>query len=296
MSPDQRRSLAIDGLTSSIVDQPELQPTSEQRWALGIEYDGSAFHGYQVQANRAATVQQALETALSEVAGHRVHLYCAGRTDAGVHATNQVVHFDAQTVRPPRAWIQGVNSLTAHAVTVRWAVPVEPDFHARFRALARRYLYVIAESPTRLALGRGHIAVVRAALDVEAMDCAARQLLGQHDFSAFRAAGCQARTPVRDIRLFRVRRSGGLVLVDVVANAFLQHMVRNLVGSLLLIGDGRRDSAWLRAVLERRDRRLAGPTAAAAGLYLTAVDYVRDYGFDSGHRLPWFINQGDGGP
>ena len=138
--------------------------------------------------------------------------------------------------------------------------------------------------------------VVRAALDVEAMDCAARQLLGQHDFSAFRAAGCQARTPVRDIRLFRVRRSGGLVLVDVVANAFLQHMVRNLVGSLLLIGDGRRDAAWLRAVLERRDRRLAGPTAAATGLYLTAVDYVRDYGFDSGHRLPWFINQGAGGP
>ncbi len=279
-----------DQLAGSPDDQRVEQPSSMQRWALGIEYDGSAFHGYQVQANRPATVQEVLETSLSEVAGHRVHLFCAGRTDAGVHATNQVLHFDAFAQRPPRAWIQGVNSLTASAVTVRWAVPVAQEFHARFRACARRYLYVLAESPTRLALGRGHVSVVRTAIDVAAMDTSAQQLVGQHDFSAFRAAGCQARTAVRELSLLRVRRSGGLVLVDVVANAFLQHMVRNLVGSLLLIGNGRRDSTWLKGVLDSRDRRLAGPTAPSAGLYLTGVQYVRDYGFDSRHRLPWFIS------
>ena len=270
--------------------RPGEQPT-QQRWALGIEYDGNAFHGYQVQANRPATVQQVVETALSEVAGHRIRLQCAGRTDAGVHATNQVLHFDTTADRPLRAWVQGTNSLTPAAVSVRWAAPVEADFHARFRAAARRYLYVLTESPTRLALGRDHITVVRSALDVEAMHAAAQLLVGERDFSAFRAAGCQARTPVRDLRLCQVRRSGALVLFDVVANAFLQHMVRNMVGSLLQVGQRRRDSKWLAGVLASRDRRLAGPTAPAAGLYLTAVSYVRDYGFDSEYRAPWFINR-----
>ena len=278
-----------DQFAGAPCEQPAGQDAFVQRWALGIEYDGSAFHGYQVQANRPATVQQVLETALSEVAGHPVRVFCAGRTDAGVHATNQVLHFDAFAVRSPRAWVQGINSLAPAAVTVRWAVPVEQEFHARFRACARRYLYVLAESPTRLALGRGHVSVVRTAVDVAAMDAAAQVLVGQHDFSAFRAAGCQASTAVRNLSLLRVRRSAGLVLVDVVANAFLQHMVRNLVGSLLLIGNGRKAPAWLRGVLDSRDRRLAGPTAPAAGLYLTEVQYVRDYGFDSRHRLPWFI-------
>ncbi len=290
MIETSRQPLVPDLLEGSPGDQRAGQTSFLQRWALGIEYDGSAFHGYQVQANRRATVQQVLETALSEVAGHRVQVFCAGRTDAGVHATNQVLHFDAFAERPPRAWVRGVNSLAASAVTVRWAVPVEQEFHARFRACARRYLYVLAESPTRLALGRSHVSVVRAAVDDAAMDAAAQLLVGRHDFSAFRAAGCQARTAVRELSVLRVRRSGGLVLVDVVANAFLQHMVRNLVGSLLLIGDARRDSGWLQDVLESRDRRLAGPTAPAVGLYLTGVQYVRDYGFDSRHRLPWFIN------
>ena len=265
-----------------------------QRWALGIEYDGRAFHGYQVQANRADTVQQVLESALSRVADEPLRLACAGRTDAGVHATSQVVHFDTTARRDAVAWVRGGNSLAPDAVTVRWAVPVPADFHARFSARARRYLYVIAEQPVRSAIGQGFVTHLRApvgggAVDAERMHLAAQALLGEHDFTSFRGSGCQARSATRTLRRLDVSRRGPLVLFDVEANAFLLHMVRNLVGTLLCVGDGRQPGHWPAAVLAARDRRIAGATAPPGGLYLTGVTYDRDYGFDSGVRWPWFL-------
>lgn len=263
--------------------------TAVRRWALGIEYDGRAFHGYQVQANRADTVQQVLETALSRVADHPVRLFCAGRTDAGVHATGQVVHFDTTAIRDPLAWIRGSNSLAPDSVVVRWAVPVPVDFHARFSARARRYVYVLAEQGVRSAIGHGLVTTQRERVDAGAMHAAAQRLLGEHDFSSFRGAGCQARSAVRTLRRFVVSRHGPLVLFDVTANAFLLHMVRNLVGTLLCVGDRRRADTWPAEVLAARDRRVAGPTAPPSGLYLTGVTYDRDYGFDTRARMPWFL-------
>lgn len=261
-----------------------------QRWALGVEYDGRAFHGYQVQANRPDTVQQVLERALAQVANHPVRLACAGRTDAGVHATCQVVHFDSMARRDARAWVRGGNSLAPDAVTVRWAVPVEQTFHARFSARARRYLYVLSEQSVRSAIGHGLLTTRSKVVDADRMHEAAQRLLGEHDFTSFRGAGCQARSAVRTLHRLAVRRRGPLVLFDVEANAFLLHMVRNLVGSLLMVGEGAQPTCWPAELLAVRDRRVAGPTAPPSGLYLTGVRYDRDYGFDSGVRWPWFLD------
>jgi tRNA pseudouridine38-40 synthase len=262
-----------------------------QRWALGIEYDGRAFHGYQVQANRPDTVQQVLEAALSRVADEPLRLFCAGRTDAGVHATSQVVHFDSSARRDAVAWVRGGNSLAPDTVSVRWAVPVPADFHARFSARARRYLYVLAEQPVRSAIGQGFVTHLRGSVDATRMHEAAQALLGEHDFTSFRGAGCQARSATRTLHRLDVRRRGALVLFDVEANAFLLHMVRNLVGTLLCVGDGRQPVPWPAAVLAARDRRAAGVTAPPGGLYLTGVTYDRDYGFDSTVRWPWFLER-----
>lgn len=256
-----------------------------RRWALGIEYDGAAFKGWQSQS-AGAGVQDALEAALARVAGEPVRVHAAGRTDAGVHATGQVVHFDCRAPRPPRAWVLGTNSLAPEAVAVRWARPVAPDFHARFSALSRRYRYRILNREVRPALDAGRVAWVRGTLDHAAMHEAAQQLLGEHDFSAFRAAQCQSRTPMRYVSEILVRRRGDMVIVDIEANAFLHNMVRAIVGSLITVGSGQRDAAWLGEVLASRDRGRAGPTAPACGLCLVGVRYPARFGLPEAELPP----------
>ena len=247
------------------------------RIALGIEYDGSGFNGWQAQQTGVRTVQSAVEQALSSVAAHPVSVVCAGRTDAGVHATGQVVHFDSDTLRSPRAWTLGTNTLLPPDVSVRWAQPVAEPFHARFSATARQYRYVILNQPTRPALLRNRACWQMRPLDVACMNAAAAYLIGEHDFTAYRAQQCQSKSPVRVMRHLSVTRHGAYLTIDVRANAFLHHMVRNIAGVLMTIGQGEREPDWARAVLEGRDRRLGGVTAPPQGLYLVAVEYPEGF-------------------
>ena len=255
------------------------------RWALGIEYDGSAFAGWQRQPG-ARTVQSELDRALAAVADAPVQAVCAGRTDRGVHAAWQVVHFDSAAPRRPRAWVLGANSRLPPDANVLWAREVPDDFHARFSALARSYRYVILNRPVRSGLLRDRACWVHRPLDETRMREAAARLEGEHDFSAFRAAACQAGHAVRRIRRLAVTRQGPLVTLEVTANAFLQHMVRNIAGALMRVGAGDRDPQWIAALLEGRDRRLAGPTAPAAGLYLRDVRYPAAYGLPVAGAIP----------
>ena len=235
------------------------------RYAIGIEYDGTGFLGWQ-RLPHGPTVQQAVEDALSFVADHPLEAVCAGRTDAGVHAHCQVAHFDSDAARSERSWILGCNSRLPDTVALRWAVPVRADFHARYAARARRYRYRILNRPLRSVLLRQLTTWERVPLDAGAMHQAAQALLGEHDFSAFRTVQCQARHPVRTMHAISVRRLGDEVHVEVEANAFLHHMVRNIVGSLLPIGRGERPVAWMGELLGGRDRAVAGPTAPPQGL------------------------------
>lgn len=242
------------------------------RIALGIEYDGSGFSGWQRQAH-CTGVQEVLERALSRVADHTVETVCAGRTDAGVHATAQVVHFDTSAERSPRAWTLGTNCHLPPEVCVTWAQPVVDDFHARYSATARSYRYIIQNRDVRPGLLRGRVAWDHWPLDAEGMAAAARCLIGEHDFSSFRAQGCQARHPRREILAIDVQRHGEFIHLDVTANAFLHHMVRNLMGCLLAVGTGTRAPQWVGAVLAGRDRSMAAPTFAPDGLYFLGPRY-----------------------
>ena len=253
------------------------------RVALGVEYDGSRFCGWQTQPQGCA-VQDALERALAEVAGGPVSTICAGRTDAGVHALAQVVHFDAGQERPVTAWVRGVNALLPAGCAVNWSRVVAPEFHARYSATARSYRYLLLNHPVRPALDAGRAGWFHAPLDIERMQRAARQLLGEHDFSAFRSAECQARTPVRTLTRLDVRRRGDHVVFDVRANAFLHHMVRNIVGCLVYVGKGKYPPEWLGEVLAGRDRARAAPTFEAAGLYLAGVEYEARWGLPEAPR------------
>lgn len=248
------------------------------RVALGVQYDGSGFRGWQTQQPGIRTVQTVLEQALSKVANHPIRLVCAGRTDAGVHGVGQVVHFDATAIRSERAWVLGGNAHLPLDISLNWARETSEDFHARFSALARRYRYVILNRPQRSALWRQRATWHYRRLDAELMQRAGQALIGEHDFSSFRAAECQARHPIRDIHEITVHRHGDSVVLDVVANAFLHHMVRNIAGVLMTIGDGDRPVEWAQEVLERRDRTQAGVTAPAEGLYLLAVRYPERFG------------------
>lgn len=249
------------------------------RIALSLEYDGSAFHGWQSQAH-GETVQDVLELALSAVAGERIHTFAAGRTDAGVHALAQIVHFDCDVERPLSAWIRGTNAHLPETVIVRWAHPVADSFHARFSACARRYRYVLFNAAVRPALLHGKVGWYHASLDADAMSEATLHLLGEHDFSAFRAAQCQAKTPVKTLYSVAVVRQGDYLLFDFRANAFLHHMVRNIVGALVYVGKGAQRPEWFAELLAARDRTRAAPTFSAAGLYFVAAEY------GSGWRLP----------
>jgi len=251
------------------------------RIAIGVEYDGSRFCGWQAQT-ATRTVQEAVEQALSKVADHPVRVVCAGRTDTGVHATGQVVHFDSDAPRTMRSWVLGANSNLPPDVSLLWAVETAPDFHARFSATARSYRYVILNRFTRPALLRDRVCWYHGPLDVAPMQAAARHLIGEHDFTSFRAVACQAKHPVRTVERLEVRRDGDFIHIEVTANAFLHHMVRNIAGVLLAIGAGERPAEWAEELLRVRDRTVGGVTAPPGGLYLVAVRYPERFGLPTG--------------
>lgn len=244
-----------------------------RRIALGLAYDGSAWHGWQTQAH-GQTLQDALQAGLASfLAVPAIATICAGRTDTGVHALQQVVHLDTSAVRRDESWVRGLNALLPSSLRVQWARPVADDFHARFDARERTYLYVLHNAPVRSPILYGRAGWLHAPLDEQAMREAAVLLLGTHDFSAFRSAECQANSPVRTLQSLRIVRLGDFLIVEFRANAFLHHMVRNLMGTLLMIGRGRRPVSWAGELLAARDRRLAAPTFMPDGLYLAHVSY-----------------------
>jgi tRNA pseudouridine38-40 synthase len=257
------------------------------RIALGIEYDGSRFCGWQSQPE-ACGVQDALERAVAQIASESVQIVTAGRTDAGVHALNQVAHFDTMADRPEMAWVRGVNALLPASVSVLWSRVVDEDFHARFSAQARRYRYILFAHPVRPALLTSYTGWVHNGLDIEKMQVAASSLIGEHDFSAFRAAECQAKSPVKTMKQITISRQGNFVVFDFEANAFLHHMVRNMVGSLVYVGKGKHEPVWMKEILEKGDRSLAAPTFAAEGLYLSSIVYGEKWLLPSEGRLAGF--------
>lgn len=242
------------------------------RIALGVEYDGAPFCGWQFQGH-SPSVQEEVERGLSKVANGPVRVTCAGRTDTGVHATEQVIHFDAEVDRSMRSWVHGANANMPKTVAVLWATPVNDEFHARFSAVRRSYRYVICNRPVRPTFLAGRATWEYRPLEVEQMAAAGRYLVGEHDFSAYRGQGCQAKSPVRRIHRLEVSRCDELLFIDIEANAFLYHMVRNIAGVLMTIGAGERPAEWAQQVLELRDRSLGGVTSPPAGLYLTGVYY-----------------------
>jgi tRNA pseudouridine38-40 synthase len=257
------------------------------RVAIGIEYDGAAYSGWQQQA-AANSVQATLERAVSRIADEPVEVVCAGRTDAGVHAREQVAHFDSRAKRRPAAWLLGTNAELPSDISLSWVRFVPDHFHARYSALMRSYRYLILNRAARSALLAGRALIVHQPLDIEAMRAGAQYLVGEHDFSAFRSSECQSHSPVRMLRSLRVSRSGSWVAIDVTANAFLHHMVRNIAGLLLSIGQGRLPPEYAREQLDSRQRSTGAATAAAHGLYLWQVEYPPQFGLplDSAMILP----------
>ncbi|MGL5185762.1 MAG: tRNA pseudouridine(38-40) synthase TruA [Plesiomonas shigelloides] len=258
------------------------------RIALGIEYDGSRYFGWQRQ-QEVDSVQGRLEKALTKVANHPVDVFCAGRTDAGVHGTGQVVHFDTDAVRKDVAWTMGVNANLPDDIAVRWVQPVSDEFHARFSATARRYRYIIYNHRYRPAILRRGLTHYHLPLDEQKMQRAGPYLLGENDFTSFRAVQCQSRTPWRNVHHLKVTRQGNYVIVDIKANAFVHHMVRNIVGSLLEVGAGNQPEEWIAWLLAVKDRNLAAATAKAEGLYLVEVDYPEHFNLPKPAPGPLFV-------
>ena len=255
------------------------------RIAFGVEYDGSGYHGWQRQAG-VISVQEVVENALSRVAAHPVTVFCAGRTDTGVHALGQVIHIESDAKRDMRAWVLGGNVNLPRDVGFLWARPMPDDFHARFGAMARRYRYIIANRWIRPAIHRHRAAWFHPPLDVARMQAGAEYLLGTHDFSSFRAVRCQAKSPIKTLHELSVSRSGDYVAIDVYANAFLHHMVRNIAGVLMTIGSGEREPEWAGEVLTYRDRALGGVTAPADGLYFVHAEYPARFDLPPSPQLP----------
>ena len=246
------------------------------RVVLGLSYDGSGFRGWQTQPG-GQTVQDTLEAALESFVDHPVQTVCAGRTDAGVHALNQIIHLDTTANRTPESWVRGVNALLPSTIAVQWTRHVPDDFHARFSAQGREYVYIVRNHRVRAPLLAGRVGWVYRPLDVDAMRQAARSLLGEHDFSCFRSAECQAASPIRRLNAVDISKSPPFIYFRFHANAFLHHMIRNMMGTLLYIGMGRQAPGWVGDLLAGRDRRFAAPTFAADGLYLAGVDYPKHY-------------------
>ena len=253
------------------------------RIALAIEYAGDAFCGWQSQPS-SCSVQDALEQALGSIAAQRVATAAAGRTDAGVHAASQIVHFDADADRPPSAWVRGVNALLPKAAAILWAQPVPADFHARFAATARHYTYLLLARSERPALLAKRVGWYHASLDLAAMRAGAAHLAGTHDFSAFRAAECQAKSPVKSLARIAIDAQGSLIRFDFSADAFLHHMLRNIVGSLVYVGARKHPPEWIAQLLAARDRTRAAPTFAPDGLYLTGADYPARFALPNTRR------------
>jgi tRNA pseudouridine38-40 synthase len=258
------------------------------RIALGIEYDGAQFFGWQRQKD-VITVQEELEKALSKVANHPVSLFCAGRTDAGVHGTGQVVHFDTESVRTDKGWTMGVNGNLPDAVAVKWIKHVPDDFHARFSATARRYRYIIYNHKLRPAILNKGLSHYHMPLNADKMHEAGQSLLGENDFSSFRAAQCQSNSPNRFVHHVEVKRFNDYIVIDIKANAFVHHMVRNIAGSLIAVGSGEQPVEWIAEVLALKDRTKAAETAKPNGLYLIAVDYPEHFELPEPQLGPLFI-------
>lgn len=252
--------------------QADAATTAVRRWAAYVEYDGSQFVGWQFQTNL-RSVQGEIERALTVVANSPVAVRCAGRTDAGVHAAGQVIHFSATCWRDPRSWMLGVNANLPPDISLYWVGEVASDFDARFRAISRRYRYVILNAPARCALTHGRCLYEPRPLDVEAMNAGAAHLLGTHDFQSFRGRDCQARTPVKTVHTLHVTRAGDWVYVDIEAGGFLHNMVRNIVGTLIDVGRGAQPADWVAQARDARDRRVSGPTVASGGLYFLGAQY-----------------------
>lgn len=260
------------------------------RVALAVEYQGSSFFGWQAQRQlQLPTVQETVEAALSKIAAAPITTVCAGRTDTGVHASHQITHFDTPILRPAKAWVQGGNTLLPPGVAIKWAVPVAAEFHARFSATARRYRYVLLNRPTRSAHLSSLVTGFPHALDAEVMHREAQCLLGERDFSSFRGAGCQSNTPMRNVHFVKVCRVDDFVVIDIQANAFLLHMVRNIVGTLMAVGSGRQPEGWTERVFAARDRTAAAPTAPPQGLYLADVIYPDHFGLPATEPGPAFL-------
>ena len=257
------------------------------KYAACIEYNGTAYYGWQ-RLSHGPSVQGEVESALSSVANHKVELTCSGRTDSGVHGMGQIVHFESGAVRDEKAWIMGTNTNLPDDIALRWIQTIDDEFHARFSALSRRYRYIILNQPTRPALLDKKICWFRDSLDENAMQDAATRLLGENDFSSFRASGCQAKHAMRELQEITVTRDRRYVYVDIVANAFLHHMVRNIVGSLFQVGTGDKSPQWFSELLEIKDRTQAGITAPACGLYFVSVKYPEKFTLPNVASPPFF--------
>lgn len=247
------------------------------RIALGLEYDGSHYHGWQAQTGL-RTVQQVLERALARVADCDINVVCAGRTDTGVHATHQIIHFDCEKERSIRSWIHGANAYLPKDVCVKWGKEMPDDFHARYSATSRRYRYIVYNSAIRPALLRSNVTWQYRQLNHRDMHEAGQFLLGENDFTSFRSVECQSNTPMRNVTDLRVSRHGDMVMIDISANAFLHHMVRNIAGVLIAVGSSKKPVSWVKEVLHAKDRRLGAETAPPYGLYLTQVTYPEEFG------------------
>lgn len=254
------------------------------RIALGIEYNGSGFYGWQAQRDL-PTIQAVLQEALAKVADESIYLFCAGRTDANVHALGQVVHFDTHAKRHIDAWIWGTNSYLSTGLVIRWAKSVDYSFHARFSAISRRYRYIIYNHPIRPAIYNNRVTWCYYPLEIDLMRAAGKYLLGEQDFSSFRSSQCSSKTSMRKVTDFSIERHGDFVVLEIEANAFLHHMVRNIAGVLMKIGSGDKPSSWLKEVLIAKDRRAAAETAAPQGLYLMQVKYPEPYLFPLPNKM-----------
>jgi len=241
--------------------------------ALGVEYLGTDFHGWQLQKSGIRTVQQVVEDALSSIADKPIRVFCSGRTDAGVHAIEQVIHFETNVIREDKAWLFGGNVNLPHDVNFKWVKQVNDDFHARFNAYARQYHYKIHNTPVRSALVAAHTLWEPRTLNIAAMSTAAEYLLGKHNFSCFRGSLCQAKSPIKTIEFIRLTQTNNEILLDIKANAFLHHMVRNIIGTLLKVGRGEKPIEWVKEVLDSQDRKQAGATAEPQGLYFVKAFY-----------------------
>lgn len=251
--------------------------SESRRYAIGVEFDGRAFRGWQTQQAGVPSVQLTLEQAIARVANHPVVVHAAGRTDAGVHGSGMIAHFDSPSPRSERSWLMGVNTLLPESIALRWIRPVDDGFHARFKAIARRYHYVIYNHPRRSSLLAGRATWHYHPLDLAPMQAAAQALVGVHDFSAFRAVACQSNRPVRDVHFLHLEQRGPLIRLDIQADGFLHHMVRNIAGVLMAIGQGKAGPSWAAEVLASRDRTLGGVTASPDGLYFVNALYPEQF-------------------